>query len=293
MKTNIILAAVTFFTLFSTVSLSSQKQSSSPGFDCAKAKTKIEISICGTKELADKDAHLNSLYNSVLQDVAVQGKDKLKGEQMRWLKDRNASCERSKYISDCVKDAYDQRIELLRTLKLSAKKHLPYDSFRFEKDPSLIAVKRLPEEPWRSQERYRIVADFNNDDINDIALSYETSMFGNAGGHFSLYLGLPDGRYKEVGSFFAHPAAINLRKTERGESLISTYIRSNAASGVVTEQRLTSEGLFFMKKKAIQSGDFGPKADQALYAELFGPEDGLKAEISETIGDVVKWKSYH
>jgi hypothetical protein len=37
-------------------------------------------------------------------------------------------------------------------------------------------------------ERYRMLGDFNDDGIEDMALSCDINLFGNGGGEFSLYL---------------------------------------------------------------------------------------------------------
>ena len=146
----------------------------------------------------------------------------------------------------------------------------------------------IPEEPNRSLERYRIVDDFNNDGIEDVALSYEINMFGNAGGHFSLYLGKSGGGFRAVGYFFAHPSAINLQKSKKGEGIITTYARSNAGSGYLIGERITSAGIFMLHKKLIQPGDAGVPEDQKLYGDLFGTA-GMKAEISQTKDSSVRW----
>lgn len=205
------------------------------------------------------------------------------------MKSRDATCTNSKTISDCIKDAYDQRINLFENWSLSVRTNHFKEDYILIKDPSLIPLEKIPEEPGRSRERYRLVADFNNDGIDDVALSYDTSMFGNAGGHFFLYLGKADGTYREIGSFFAHPLAINLKKTIKGEGTITTYAHSNAGSGYIVEERITSAGIFVVNRKLIQPGDAGVPEDKKLYGDLFGTA-GMKAEISETKDNIVTWK---
>ncbi len=262
------------------------------GFDCKKAKSEMEKTICSNSTLAALDKRLNLFYHKLISNISKAEVDQFKNDQRAWLKSCEITCANSKNISDCIKDAYDQRVNLFEDWSLSVRTNHFKEDYSLEKDPSMIPLEKIPEEPWRSRERYRLVADFNNDGIDDVALSYDTSMFGNAGGQFFLYLGKGDGTYREIGSFFAHPLAINLKKTITGEGTVTTYARSNAGSGFIVEERITSVGIFMVNRKLIQPGDAGVPEDQKLYGDLFGNATRIKAEISETKDNVVMWKPF-
>ena len=73
--------------------------------------------------------------------------------------------------------------------------------------PSVVPLRRVPGEGWRSLKRYRFVADLDFDEIQDLALSDDTGMFGNAGGWFTIFMGNADGTFSEIGGVFAHPLA--------------------------------------------------------------------------------------
>jgi uncharacterized protein len=74
-----------------------------PGFDCAKARSPVEHMICETPALAKADITLNVLYRHK-RAANPAGADKLKGEQMAFLKLRD----RCNDVS-CVEHAYAQR----------------------------------------------------------------------------------------------------------------------------------------------------------------------------------------
>jgi uncharacterized protein len=48
------------------------------GFDCAKAKTKIEIEICNSPELSAKDSEINTIYKDIYSKLSPDGKSILK-----------------------------------------------------------------------------------------------------------------------------------------------------------------------------------------------------------------------
>lgn len=285
----IITTLVSILTVASNNAVSSETQYEA-GFNCNKAKSEIEKTICNDATLADLDKRLNYYYQKLILSIPESETGLFRRAQRAWLISRDVVCAASKSSIDCVKDAYDQRIFLLDSWNTEIMHHTFKEVYILEKNPSMIPPVEIPEESWRSRERYRLVEDFNNDGIDDVALSYETSMFGNAGGHFFLYLGMRDGTYKEIGSFFAHPLAINLEKTTEGESVISTYGRLNSVSGGIVERRVTDAGIFIVDSKFIHPGDEKVPEDQKQYLDLFGNAARMKAEISTTKENVITWK---
>jgi uncharacterized protein len=75
-------------------------------FDCQKAKTFIEKSICQNPDLSDLDDELGSQFQLALTDN--KNPALFKKQQLAWLKQRN-TCQ----TVDCVKKSYQQRIAIL------------------------------------------------------------------------------------------------------------------------------------------------------------------------------------
>ncbi|MCP4335944.1 MAG: DUF1311 domain-containing protein, partial [Gammaproteobacteria bacterium] len=76
-------------------------------FDCAKARTPIETSICSDASLSLMDDQLGALYRNAMAYAADP--EGLKRGQRAWLKERNQCTE-----VDCLARAYENRISELR-----------------------------------------------------------------------------------------------------------------------------------------------------------------------------------
>jgi uncharacterized protein len=72
-------------------------------YNCQKAKTFVEKSICQDQELSTLDDELSSAYQQA-EDSSKNPKD-LKKQQLKWLKERDA-CQ----TVGCVKKSYQKRI---------------------------------------------------------------------------------------------------------------------------------------------------------------------------------------
>ena len=59
--------------------------------------------------------------------------------------------------------------------------------------------------------RYRFVADFNGNGLEDVALSDDYSTFGTGGGSFRLFLQITNGVYRLVGDFCTYPRLSMIR----------------------------------------------------------------------------------
>ena len=94
-----------------------EKQSFKTSFDCTKAVSKIEKTICEVKELADADLEMGAIYRSLMSITPEAGKNQLKRNQLDWLQTRNKSCENSTNIVNCMQDSYIKRIEILKNKK--------------------------------------------------------------------------------------------------------------------------------------------------------------------------------
>jgi len=76
----------------------------SAGFDCAKAKTKIDKLICSDATLSEADQKLNALYREVLAKSPVP--EDTRQEQLEWVKQSRNTCK----AADCLQQAYTSRI---------------------------------------------------------------------------------------------------------------------------------------------------------------------------------------
>lgn len=76
-------------------------------FDCAKATTAVEISVCADDELSRLDDEMNRVYLDAR--VASPRSEALRINQLQWVSRRNACASQ-----DCVRDAYQERIATLR-----------------------------------------------------------------------------------------------------------------------------------------------------------------------------------
>lgn len=88
------------------------------GFDCRKASTTIERTICRDPQLSRLDGDLAQLYREVQPEVAgVDGEtgrrtDGLAVEQRYWLKHVRGACKVTNVV--CLKRAYTARIAEIR-----------------------------------------------------------------------------------------------------------------------------------------------------------------------------------
>ena len=153
-------------------------------------------------------------------------------------------------------------------------------------DPS---IKAIAKDGIYSGERFRMLADFNADGIQDMALSCDTSLFGNAGGHFILYLGNASGKYIKYGGFFAHTMAVSLEKI--GENVrLWTYVRGGGWVGKIGYYEVQTDKLSEYHSITIHPGDSGTKMGNAIYKAVNNNSDfPIIIEKSVTNSGVVKW----
>lgn len=78
-----------------------------PSFDCSRAETFTEHSVCGSSELALMDQRMAGLYRSARNVTVISGM--VREEQRIWLRAREL-CENEV----CLKVAYEERIGALR-----------------------------------------------------------------------------------------------------------------------------------------------------------------------------------
>ena len=153
-------------------------------------------------------------------------------------------------------------------------------------DPSAVP---LLHDEGQSAERYRILADFNGNGIMDMALSCSVSLFGNAGGQFTVYIQNEDGRFRRLGEFFGHPMALALERV--GEKVrLWTYVRGGGWIGQIGFYDVKEDGLSDYHGITIHPGDSGTKMGNAIYEAVMRNSDlPITVERSRTENEKVEW----
>lgn len=82
-----------------------------PSFDCAKAKSDIEHTICGNEVLSRLDADLADTLKAQL-NAAPDQRTRLLADERRWLKQRDSKCSGGS-LTACLTDEYHARIAWL------------------------------------------------------------------------------------------------------------------------------------------------------------------------------------
>jgi len=78
-----------------------------PSFDCTKASTSIEKSICSDPLLGQLDGALSENYKHMLaSNIGDGARNELRATQRKWISERNACTN-----NQCVVDAYRKRID--------------------------------------------------------------------------------------------------------------------------------------------------------------------------------------
>lgn len=96
-------------------------QDGKPSFDCAKARTAIEMSICKDREVANLDRMVADYYQAFLKALPPESKFQrdLRATQRTWLRRRNKVCGRAKDAdarAACLLQFYEGRISGLARL---------------------------------------------------------------------------------------------------------------------------------------------------------------------------------
>lgn len=89
------------------------------GFDCSKASTTLEKTICGDPKLDAADAELTKVYVEVRKNLPQKAaRQALKQDQRAWLKKRTEDCKASDAF--CLFKLYEVRIETLQAMQQSS-----------------------------------------------------------------------------------------------------------------------------------------------------------------------------
>jgi hypothetical protein len=155
-------------------------------------------------------------------------------------------------------------------------------------DPSVIPL--MAEEG--GGERYRMLGDFNDDGIEDMALSCNINFFGNGGGEFTLYLRNNKKKYKKYGKFLAHPYgdAVAIEKWGK-ETRLWTYSHGGSGIGDLRYYVFGRESLSGPEGLRIHPGDGGTDMGNAIYDAVFKNSNAkIKVQRSVTKDGKVQWE---
>jgi uncharacterized protein len=86
-----------------------------PSFDCAKASTVVERTICKDAALARADRDMASAYTALAGRLSGPAKDQFLNDQAHWVASRNRACAADiDGVAACLKERYAARVETLR-----------------------------------------------------------------------------------------------------------------------------------------------------------------------------------
>jgi uncharacterized protein len=91
----------------------------SPSFDCAKAATPTEKTICAYPDLAKADAEMTAAYRALLAAAPAGWQPEIRESQRVWLRDRQTRCltlDKTIASSSCILNAENDRIATLRNM---------------------------------------------------------------------------------------------------------------------------------------------------------------------------------
>ncbi|MBS9780220.1 MAG: DUF1311 domain-containing protein [Moraxellaceae bacterium] len=100
--------------LFFTILLCMPILGHSVSFDCNKATTWVEKSICKNKQLSKLDDKMVAIYKKKLATAHKEYADRIRKEQRRWLKYRRNTCK----TVTCLKREYRENIKGLQSKSL-------------------------------------------------------------------------------------------------------------------------------------------------------------------------------
>jgi len=116
----------------------------------------------------------------------------------------------------------------------------------------------------------RILADFNNDGREDIALS--ASRFrGNAGGNWAVYFRKESGGYTPPCWTFFHSGAVRIEPLEEDGANLIAYLHGSATSGALVTYEVSGYTITTKSSRVIypRGDENGNATDCELYRELF------------------------
>lgn len=141
---------LTFLSIFSIYSYAAS-------FDCSKASTKIEKTICSNNQLSTLDNELSKYFINLKSQLDHKDFKILLREQRKWIKDRNRTCENRRGMERCLTSTYENRINTL-------------DFFSTKNIPSLTDLDAVCSGEGKRTPVNEALFDINNDGENEIAI---------------------------------------------------------------------------------------------------------------------------
>lgn len=86
----------------------------SASFDCSKATTEVDKTICKNEWLGNLDEELAFFYTSLRESLSKEKSSALLSEQRKWVRERNKSCETAYNKKSCLSDRYTKRVNSLK-----------------------------------------------------------------------------------------------------------------------------------------------------------------------------------
>ena len=124
---------------------------SAAGFDCAKASSAREKTICKDTELSNDDDIMGALYAGARARISESGAARLRDSQISWLRFLDKAC--SKGEASCLKPYYRDRLKFLAhaVTEKAGRTFLALDEWKF------VAPEKQGEEemPGANQMQYR------------------------------------------------------------------------------------------------------------------------------------------
>ena len=86
-----------------------------PSFDCKKAATPVEKTICENAFTSFRDGALGKLYSGLVDSLTDRAREALRRDQRTWLKARDRACGKVRDIAraGCLNALYDSRLRQL------------------------------------------------------------------------------------------------------------------------------------------------------------------------------------
>jgi uncharacterized protein YecT (DUF1311 family) len=81
-------------------------------FDCARARTDAENTVCANEDLADADRELAAAYAGLVSRLPPEEKGRLREEQRQWMRMRDGCT--YKWVHDCLSALYRERLATLK-----------------------------------------------------------------------------------------------------------------------------------------------------------------------------------
>lgn len=154
-------------------------------------------------------------------------------------------------------------------------------------DPSTTP---LPDGSGLNRERYRVIADFDGDGHDDLAISQSLSLFGSGGGRFHIFLSEGQGGYVRIGETFCHARSMAVeRRLTHGRLWV--YRKAGAAEGSLGYHEIREWKMSEFRSIEVFPGDGGTRMGRAiLEAVLDNSYSSMRIQRSTTTGRRVRWE---